>query len=320
MRRTIFITVIVIVIVSAATGFILSRGVQARDVVIHVKDLRQHGLIILDPTSASFDEGFSDLVRDRNSSERRSLDSLRAFSVFVRNTSERNVVAYKIRWELLMDDGRTINYETTRAVLGALMGDDAERVSSSRNVIRRNSARFAALGSLERQAQRGLGSSVGRATNQDDIAQIQQARQEQNENLLAERLSQQLSQATNITVSIDSAVFDDGTFVGPDLSQYFEQLRAGVTAKNDLLRGMLLALRRGESLDTVFRHVEAIATQERVQIRPDSTPDDYYNLYRRMYAEEVLHIRAAIGNDDTAMRYALQPLHRQWTRMRRRRR
>jgi hypothetical protein len=129
-----------------------------------------------------------------------------------------------------------------------------------------------------------------------------------------EALASQLQHATDLTVSVDNVVFGDGEALGPDSAHSFDQLRASVNARNDLLRGALNAVRDGKTPEEVMGRIQEIS-ESRVDVN-SGRPEDVYRFYRKEFAAEILRTRTAVGDDRTALWYAVQPLTKPWPKLR----
>lgn len=323
MRRLNVIWLLLLAASALSLGYLLSGWkVHAKDVRLNAKDLREHGLIIVAPTDASFEEESGKLLAGRGDRQKHVIEGLKPFSVFVKNRGRRDVIAYRLRWDLLRQDGTVTTHITTYAEPGALMGRDSQYMGkASRDAgvsIRANSGRYVSLvasigESQDPEASLDIGAGTSSAT---DLDQIRGVAADKNEAALIDDLAVQLAQAESLTVSLDVAVFDDGRFVGADSLGYLPQLQAALDAKRDLLQSSLFAVRRGAPVGQVFDDIEAITREPDVTIRADSTQDDYYRFYKKAFAAEVLRVRGTIGDDRRAMWYVVQPVYRLWPKLR----
>lgn len=152
--------------------------------------------------------------------------------------------------------------------------------------------------------------------SQEEANQIRQGATPDRKALLQRFMSELATNYTDITVSIDGAFFDDGTFAGPDTSGFFAHVKAQIDAKRDLLNEVAIGLSNlHRSKEEVFSHVEKTAAQPDVRLDSNSTPTDFYNFYKRFYAREILEDRNAFG-DDKALAVTLQPLKKAWPKLR----
>lgn len=112
-------------------------------------------------------------------------------------------------------------------------------------------------------------------------------------------------------------MFSDGTFVGPDETGYFSQIKAQVAAKFDLLRGTAIAIQQNRTPNEIYAHIQTIVDAPPISIGHDSTSADHYNFYRQLYASEMMEMRTAQNDDTRALAYALIPFNRMWPTLQR---
>jgi len=133
---------------------------------------------------------------------------------------------------------------------------------------------------------------------------------------LLQRFSAQAAQFTEITVSIDAAFFDDGTFVGPDTSNFFSQTKAVIDAKRDFLNELASEVSNsGKARDSFYGHLQEIVTQPIEPIDSSSTPTDYYNYFKKLSASEFLGMKERQG-EDKAIAMAVRPMNKPWATLR----
>jgi hypothetical protein len=116
-----------------------------------------------------------------------------------------------------------------------------------------------------------------------------------------------------MSVSLDGAFFDDGTFVGPDTTGFFARVEAMRNGQRDALRDMINDKRLGRSDAEVFKHLEDVANQ-RVTTNPKE-PSEFYNRYKKDTANEFLRLRAVDGETKT-LRRAENKLKGPWPELR----
>lgn len=273
------------------------------DIRIHSKDLPEDGLFVIKPSDPSFDSRFAKEMEEETKS---AADFVRPFSVLLENRSNQTVVAYMIQWCFTRMDGTNDCYRKAFVAPRALMeGEeltDSEEARSGK--IRPNSSLFLALISPD-----GKGAfRVGVPANSEEIQRIKEGISPD----LTERVNTELAKYTDVVVTVDGAFFDDGTFVGDDVSGFFLQIKSQISAKHDLLKEIEVeADNPKKSSDDIFRQIEAVATQETPSINPKSTAADHYNYYRHFYARQILSSRQALG-DEKALKRALREVKKPW--------
>ena len=278
------------------TAYHWTRSVHAMNLRFNVKDLQ--GLKIISPLDPSFD-GL--VVSHFKGDAKPGLEELKPFSVFVKNTSAQSVVAYVLKWELVRTDGRTITNFTAYAQPGVLMGNVSAGSTQAEagHIIKPDSMRLFSWDSpLDPGHDSSIGVRAGGSANPPPN-EIGVKSKEAASKVLSE-LKSQLTQATSITVSIDGAFFEDGTFVGANSSGYFEQIKAQVDARMDLLEEVASALAQQADIDKVL---DSIASRTYVSIRPaylESKPEDLYSFYAGLFAREIASLRSTYGSQRAA--------------------
>lgn len=303
MSKLIVVALLLVIVLIAALGFVSNRSAQAMTIKMHVRDLPEHGLTIISPSDPSFDGKLSALLKGEGNDV---ADNLKPFSIFIENKSKRTVVAYLIQWCFTAADGRNDCYRKAFSNPRALMGGEnlSEGMERQSGRIKPNSNRFFSLVALD-----GRG-AFRVPMSREELEEFKQGKFDGKALLL--RFSAELEKYTDLTVSIDGAFFDDGTFVGPDTAGFFAQTSAMIDANNDLLNEITLEMSRPNvSRDKVFKQIEKKAKQPEINLDSKSTPADYYNYYKKAYADEVLRMRQALG-DDKSLEAALRPLKKPW--------
>lgn len=304
MRKTAVLALIIISAITLATGFVLSRSARAMSVKVHKKDLPEHGLTIIGPSDPSFDALLAARLKGEPSEV---MNNFKPFSFFVENKSERMVVAYTIRWCFTKVDGTNDCYVSSLTNPRALMDGEnlPEEMIEQSGKIKPNSTRFFSLLSLEG------GGSISVPANPAEVEQMKQGIAPDRGALLR-RYGAELSKYSDITFEIDGAFFDDGSFVGPDITGFFEKTKAQISAQYDVLTEITRGLSKpGKTKEDVFKDLETTAGQPEITVNPKSTFDDHYKYYKRRYANEILRSRTFVG-DDKALAVALRPMKKPW--------
>lgn len=269
-------------------------------VQFNVRDLPEYGIHIISPLDPSFKGMFSSHFQDRSNA---TIEALAPFSIFIKNTNPQHVVAYTLKWEMMRPDGRVLTHLTSYAEPGVLMGNDLVEGSSSngRYVIRPNATQFISWvpnpGNPGEDLNQSIKSFGGGSSNAADAGSIQAALQQRDGNRILNKLNSQLSQAVNLTVTIDGLFFEDGSFVGPNGTGYFEQIQSQVKAKMDLYDEIASAKKEHKNLESVFASIESKSGLPDVQISSESTPEDFYRFYTKLFSKEIVGIKKAYGTD-----------------------
>lgn len=88
---------------------------------------------------------------------------------------------------------------------------------------------------------------------------------------LIDSLASQLTNSQSLTVSLDAAIFDDGTLVGPDSAGLFDRLQAQIDAQDHLVRDAIRGVGVGKRVDQVLDELTVIGNQPMVAITENSS-------------------------------------------------
>jgi hypothetical protein len=307
MKKIIILSSLLIISLFGFSGFTLSRGSHGMSFKMHIKDLPQHGLRLISPSDPSFDERLRAELKGESNEV---VDSLKPFSVFLENKSERPVVAYLIQWCFTTKEGRNQYYR--RALLNPQPLMDGENLSQE---LERQSGRIEPGSAIFLSLLSTDGSGMLRAeVSPKEAEEFRQGKRLDRTSLL-QRFTSQAAQYTEITVSIDGAFFDDGTFVGPDTSNFFNQTKAVIDAKRDLLNEIATGLSNlAMTRESLYEHLQEIANHPTDFIDSGSTPADYYNYFKKRYASDILQTKKLHG-EDKALAVAVQPRNKPWAKL-----
>jgi hypothetical protein len=302
------ISLSIIISVSFLSGFALARRSEMVSLKMHIKDLPEDNLRLIGPADPSFEQRLNKELKDEPNEV---VNTLKPFSVFLENKGRSTVVAYLIQWCFTKPDGSNQYYR--KAVMNPQALMDGENLSPE---LRRKSGRIepdsAIFLSLLSTDGGGILRTEATAT---EAGQLKQGKRFDQSSLL-QRFSAQVSKFSEITISIDAAFFEDGTFVGPDTTSFFNQTKAVIDAKRDFLNELAAGLSNpGNARDSIYRHVQQTASQTVEPIDSSSTPTDYYNYFKKLSASEFLQSKDIQG-EDKAIAMALRPINKPWTRLR----
>jgi hypothetical protein len=297
MKRIIYALLSIVITIMLFTGVLWAfKRRQSVNVRLNVKDLPEHSLYITTPTDPSFDDMVSTYAKGQANATN---DLSKSFSVFISNFSTRAVVAYRIKWELLRSDGKllmhTESYSEPGLLMGRSLGESNSQLDEDSNVIRPNASKLVSW-----VTSMALNNATD-SSHEPDAALNQ--------------LKTHFLSATALTVSIDGIFFEDGTFVGQNTTGYYEQIEAQIKARRDLVDSIRLAVKKRGEIDEVFSSIERASQAEDVRVNYDTTPAEFYNLYKKIFARELTGMRNAYGQKK-AIAYALELQNRPWARLR----
>jgi hypothetical protein len=308
MKITIILSSLLILSIAAFSGFTLSRSTQEMNLKINIKDLPKDKLRLIGPSDPLFEER---LKKELKGESDEVIDALRPFSVFLENKGGKSLVAYMVQWCFTKADGTNQCYR--KAVMNPQALMDGENLSPElerqSGRIKHDSAIFLSLLSPD-------GSGILRIEISAEEAESIRKGKRFEQSALRQRFHAYAGQFSQLTVSLDAAFFDDGTFVGPDTTNFFEQAKAVIDAKRDFLNELEAA--RSKSVperETFYVHLQETASERTDFIDAKSTPTDYYNYFKNLAAGEFLQMKKVQG-EDNAVAMALRPTKKPWVTLR----
>src|ERR1041385_6363304 len=308
MKITLLFSLLFVLGTSGISGFILS-GTSDVNLNIHKKDLPESGLVFVLPSDSIFDQKFSKAITRQPEF---ATVGQKPISVLLENKTQKTVVAYRIVWAFTTVEGVTHHsnstYSSPRALMeGEDLAPDMER--QTKKIIPNEAILFSAI-PIGRDGR----PTVAVEATAERLQKIQQG-QKLDTDELREIAAAQLSKYTDITVSLDGAFFDDGTFVGPDSTEFFEEMSAQIKASSDLLDEISRRVHSSVPKQEILQDLESIANQATKSLGPNSTANDHYNYYRIYYAKHVVRSRKPLG-DDEAITEARRSKDRGWAELR----
>jgi hypothetical protein len=282
---------------------------------INIKDFPKQGLKLFAPSDTAFKGKVSKLLKDKENSE---IEALKPFSVVLENTSSKAVVGYWLKWEMVKPDGTIDSRQTGGLNPGQLMDENMFDVNhpslTMGYAIKPNSSRFISLAFSFGESEEGTLGAYGSGTKEKQAEKSFQQNQGKNINSISNRLIADLQNYTAITVSIDGVFFQDGTFIGSNSTNFFEKVQAHMDAKRELLEEILFSTKRNISTEEIFAEVEELANRQTDFLSSTSSTTDYYNYYKKLYAEEILQMRKAMDSK-RAIAMSLEGLRTSWVKL-----
>lgn len=268
----------------AVVGFVVDHKVHAQSPMI-VTGIPEQGLMLIGPTSADFQQMADNVLQGRTDYV---FEQLRPYSVILQNTTQKIIVGYALRWEYLGPNGKRIPVDKTIGQVKALRDGLFPKSKSTYGM-----TAVIAPGSWRIVTPQSVVGSDTAVTSPALIANPEFVK------FMAYK-ADKLQNAQNLTVSLDGVFFDDGTFVGPDRSAFFEVFQWELEAKQHLLEHILRAVRAGQDPDTVAAQIE----NSLPKIPPQTTmPTDsnastaFKNFFTYRYAAEFLRIYRGSGRE-----------------------
>jgi hypothetical protein len=168
-----------------------------------------------------------------------------------------------------------------------------------------------------RHREESIGGGFFERANSTDVDSIKRSLQERNTKELANRVIEDLNQLVSITVYLDGAFFDDGTFVGPDESQFFSKVKAQVDARHDLYEQIHDMFSSKKSPERILKYVANFANMPRRPLGGDASPSQFYDFFRTFYAQELSRIWK-ISGEEAASSFVKVVISKPWASLRKR--
>lgn len=283
-----------------ALNIIVGEKETGKNMNLTIKnDLMESGVEIIGPENNDFGRELSVLVG--NDKDLISLvESASPLSFIIKNNSAKEIVGVSFRWSFVKNDGETQTIPQIQTNPGVLMGIkpvDPGMVGRT-SIINSNDIRFFSyFGALLEQEIVNANMRFKHATLQYPSNSNREERSrlssyiETKKKLLLNRFSE-------ISVSIDGILFNDGSFAGDDRNHFFPSMSGRLQARKDFLRKLKESKRSGE-LDSDFLDRFFLGTPETIAPPRDaSAPMGFVNgqqAYDLSYQSSLISLRKEIS-------------------------
>lgn len=307
MKKSALVAIIFIGI-CMAFGFTYHRSKHSLSIQFNVKDLPEDGLILIPPSDLAFDAEAASLIGDTPGSPAQYLDAAKPFCVFIKNIGTKEIAGYRLKWELLRDDGKVITNWSSASVPSLLSKDEQSSRMESVPPLRPNKTLFVswepAIADLL------YSSKSSQAPQTEDLLHKRNEFMSQLNLLNKERIGSIIS----VTVSVDGAYFSDGTFIGPDTGNLFAETQGYLDAQREL--GLLVRqhIQQKHNPSELFDKIKAIADEPDEVLGSSPTPAEYKTFLLKFEARNLLKIRVK-GGERSAIEHTQQPLAKTWAKL-----
>jgi hypothetical protein len=294
------LALVLIILITSINFISLRKEKRSMDVTVNSKGIPEHGLFLIGPTESLFEKNLSAAQRERSSEFSQSAKLL---SAVVMNSTQRSVVAYHLKWNLVYLSGKAVSHERSYADPTLLMENARKRGQNPEgNSIGPESTRLVSLVPFlsDSQSHGSIGGVFLQPVPAAGIDSVKRAFQDQNPGELMNHLSENLNQVAGVEVALDGAFFDDGTFVGPDESQFFSKLKAQVDARHDLYKHIQKMFTAMKPPQRILQYVTDLANKPRIHLRGDSSPNQFYAFFTKFYAQEISRIWSKSGQESVS--------------------
>jgi hypothetical protein len=249
---------------------------QVNHFKVEAHGIEEHGLAFITPLSQEYEQELKSKFGQDSNILKTYLGEARKVSCFIKNISKKAVVGYKVKWVMQREGGKTFTHTDDMVLTGLFMGGE-QLDSNGENVEAILPGRSRLVSYVPPEAP--------------------SARSMQKEKII------------NVTISLEGAFFEDGSFVGKD-GRFFEQVEAEIRAKHDLLMDFKSHL-SGNEIDSFLKRIEARISDIHVQINESTTTEEFYAFMWKIYAQEILRVMKIMGKEK-AVEVTLTPLQTPW--------
>ncbi|HJQ23349.1 MAG TPA: hypothetical protein VKA60_05495 [Blastocatellia bacterium] len=241
---------------------------------VQTSGLPEYGIEVIGPAEATFATLMSKRLQKVGGTD---AETLKSSSIFVINNSQQAIAGLSVKWELFQSDGRSIIHRVTH-MAGPKVVSDAGSAYFPAQVARGDRQLISLLDVFD-DSNRNFRVNMGGGN-------VDKARQ--------------LAESVKVMVSVDTILFTDGTFVGPDTGKFFASLEAELRGINEVFAEMAQAL-KGDA--GAMKHIEALANDERrtVQMRLGENSGNSQTV-KGQYARILLGMRKKLGDEVTLER------------------
>lgn len=275
-------------------------GMYAMNITVQTRDIPEHGLLLIAAAHPLFEENLTSVLL-RNKIDQ-APNTIKFLSVFLKNSGQQSLVAYRLKWELVDANGRISSYYRTFAGPLLLMEDSDPQEQSAKRAseytIAPGSLHFLSLVPMPSESRLGgTVTSVSRSEGESTAESLKHAVQEGNVAELSKTYTAKLNGSTGVRISIEGAFFDDGSFVGSDGSDFFDSFKAHRDARYDLYNKILAAWQLKKSADEISDYLTKLTSERISSPKPGSPSVEHYRFYTRVYADELSRIWKNSGGD-----------------------
>lgn len=311
MKKLLVVPLAIIVGVLAAVATHSGRGrAQIISVKHTVKDLPEYGISIITSSHPSFDAEMAKFLAAPGGDLGKHLEALKPLCAFLVNNGGQNVVAYKLKWELVRSDGAAKTKFSSTINPAKLTGEESPSGVAAEGELGPGMSRLVtwepSLANVLYSLRRSQGATASSGGNKatEFLARMEEV------------VRQQTGPGATLNVSLDGAFFADGDFVGPDTDDSFAEVQIYIESKADLRRLAEDGKRQGKSAREVLDHIKSAFGKVDVAPSAHPAPADVKAVFMKMHADNLRRMREARG-DEYAVGEIMRPPRRDAPRLRR---
>ncbi len=296
--RQLAITLSILLAATAAFGWRLTSTTTLKHryegMQIEVNDLSDVGVVVHSPAGTGFSNMLSSLLTVPSDLA----GDAAKYSVVIENKTPQHINAIAVIWRFYPSQGKPIERKYSFSFLGNSFFNNA-----SDSLIKPGElyplCLFAESAGFGRERLRELKSD------------------QQTTNTLSV-LNSLLARSTRWSLTIDSVLFSNGVWVGPNTDGFVERLTAQINGARDLLKELAQKLDAGEPVGNLLAHARAYAgapNEKPEQRMPDrrqiTNPNYLYDWAKKNTARQVLARHERFGGDQAMIEWVREHMRRQ---------
>jgi hypothetical protein len=256
---------------------------------MRINDLPKSGLKLLSYRDGHFEKLLKMSLANDSTPE---LELLKPYTVILQNNSNKILVAYALRWEYTNEKGQRVHIDYSDSQISRLMDGSFRRPTTEFD---KSGPTLEPYSWLIIAPSTSLKTSSGARERADDPDYQR----------LLQKLSKRLGEALDVSVTLDGAIFEDGSFNGPNASHLLEHFVAELRAKQNLTENIVKAVQQGKTLSEVARDIQVSVSGSRPKLSTasDGTINGYNEYYSFLYASKFLTVYRNSG-EESALAWA----------------
>ncbi len=281
---SICLTVTLAIVAILTVGLTLKQNIKTMKNVVVRNNFEKHGVTLISSNNESFDTELANYLKGNQEGVTPFIDAVKPFTVFVKNTSTKDIVGISLRWEITSYDGSVQSFPQIESSHSQLMGikprNSALKKGLASSLIPSNSSRFFVLDMTVQQLVRN---ESQRATINDSSSLNGEKLKHFNEYLpqLQARNQKTMNDAISVSISIDGIFFSDGTFIGDDQNHFFAYMKGALDARRDFIKEMQGSVKAKKNTAEIFSRLESLASYKPLSINElDSEEKMYAESYK----------------------------------------
>ncbi len=281
-------------ILPITVGFVFSQYNKNMQIRYSSKDLPEHGLNVIKPSDAEFDDLAAILLAEQNIPD---FEKIKPFSIFLKNNNSKAVVAHSIVWRFIDSEGniteRKVSYVNSPALTDGILDMETDKEYSES--ISAGDYKFLTL-APKLYSQGGGGGSV-ESVNKGDVPNTTQEFSIEEKRLKAIDSLYSNVLKNEVVILLDGVFFEDGLFVGSDTTNFFSMVDTHVKAKRDIISLVSDNLKNSVSTNTLDKTLKIKSETKLKDSYNLLNPEDQYDYSAKMFATYFLKLRQRLGRE-----------------------